>query len=117
MTGHCTRIGAEALRTGLGEAVGRWLPGWSGRLSPHVLRHYCASHLYEQGMTLKAIQELLGHSWLSTTTQYIHVKSNHIETSWAESTERTLARLGATSRMSDQSNSSTSDNARKNEEV
>ena len=96
MTGHCTRIGAEALRTGLGAAVGTWLPSWAGRLSPHVLRHYCASHLYEQGMALKAIQELLGHSWLSTTTQYIHVHSNHIEASWAASTERTLARLGAT---------------------
>lgn len=96
MTGYCTRIGAEALRTGMGDAVGRWLPGWAGRLSPHVLRHYCASHLYEQGVTLKAIQELLGHSWLSTTTQYIHVHSTHIEMSWAESTERTLARLGTT---------------------
>lgn len=95
MTGHCTRIGAEALRTGLGESVDRWLPGWSGRLTPHVLRHYCASHLYEQGMTLKAIQELMGHSWLSTTTQYIHVHATHIESSWATANERTLRRLGA----------------------
>ncbi len=93
MTGHCTRIGAEALRTGLGDAVGISLPRWTGRLSPHVLRHYCASHLYEQGMTLKAIQELMGHSWLSTTTQYIHVHSTHIETSWAAANQRTLERL------------------------
>lgn len=118
MTGHCTRIGAEALRTGLGDAVGRWLPGWTGRLSPHVLRHYCASHLYEQGMTLKAIQELLGHSWLSTTTQYIHVRSNHIESSWAESTERTLARLGATrNRTSDQPSSTTDSRTSEDEGV
>ena len=96
MTGYCTRIGAEALRTGLGEAVGVWLPVWAGRLSPHVLRHFCASHLYEQGMTLKAIQELMGHSWLSTTTQYIHVHSTHIETSWAAANERALERLGTT---------------------
>lgn len=96
MTGHCTRIGPEALRTGLGDAVGVWLPGWSGRLSPHVLRHYCASHLYQEGMTLKAIQELMGHSWLSTTTQYIHVHSTHIETSWAAANTRALERLGAT---------------------
>jgi len=75
------------------EAVERWLPSWTGRLSPHVLRHYCASHLYEQGMTLKAIQELMGHSWLSTTTQYIHVHSTHIEASWASANERTLRRL------------------------
>lgn len=96
MTGHCTRIGPEALRTGLGDAVGVWLPTWSGRLSPHVLRHYCASHLYQEGMTLKAIQELMGHSWLSTTTQYIHVHSTHIETSWAAANARTLERLGTT---------------------
>lgn len=95
MTGHCTRIGAEALRTGMGQAVGVWLPSWAGKLTPHVLRHYCASHLYEQGLTLKAIQELMGHSWLSTTTQYIHVHSTHIETSWAAANERVLSRLGS----------------------
>jgi len=98
MTGHCTRIGADALRTGLGQAVGAWLPDWAGKLSPHVLRHYCASHLYEQGMTLKAIQELMGHSWLSTTTQYIHVHSTHIESSWAAANTRALQRLGTTSK-------------------
>ena len=60
LSGHCTRLGTEALRTGLADAVERWLPDWSRRLTPHVLRHYCASHLYQQGMTLKAIQELMG---------------------------------------------------------
>lgn len=96
MTGRCTRIGTEALRSGLGRAVDSWLPTWTGKLSPHVLRHYCASNLYEQGVTLKAIQELLGHSWLSTTTQYIHVHSTHIESSWAAANERTIGRLSAT---------------------
>nr|WP_276509232.1 tyrosine-type recombinase/integrase [Pseudoclavibacter chungangensis] len=46
-------------------------------------RHYCASSLYLAGMDLKALQELLGHQWLSTTTQYIHVSSQHIEDAWA----------------------------------
>lgn len=93
LSGHCTRLGTEALRTGLADAVERWLPDWSRRLTPHVLRHYCASHLYQQGMTLKAIQELMGHSWLSTTTQYIHVHSTHIEASWAAANQRTLDRI------------------------
>jgi site-specific recombinase XerD len=72
LTGCCLRAGDDALRSGLAVAVQRWLPSWQGRLTPHVLRHYCASSLYARGMDLKAIQELLGHEWLSTTTRYIN---------------------------------------------
>lgn len=93
-TGWCRRVGDQALRDGLANAVGRWLPGWSGRLTPHTLRHFCASSLYERGVDLKAIQELLGHEWLSTTTRYIHVHSDHIETAWATANARTAGRLG-----------------------
>ena len=46
-------------RRSLAEAADRYLPGWAGRLTPHVLRHFCASELYQAGMTLFAIQELL----------------------------------------------------------
>jgi site-specific recombinase XerD len=92
--GRCGRAGPEALRAGLASAVGRWLPAWRGRLTPHGLRHYCASSLYARGMDLKAIQELLGHEWLSTTTRYIHVHDNHIETAWAAANERVATRLG-----------------------
>jgi site-specific recombinase XerD len=92
-TGFCRRIGDEALRAGLGAAVERWLPNWSGRLTPHTLRHFCASSLYARGMDLKAIQELLGHEWLSTTTRYIHVHADHIEHAWAAANERVAARL------------------------
>jgi site-specific recombinase XerD len=44
-------------------------------------------------MDLKAIQELLGHEWLTTTTRYIHVHDNHVETAWATANERVTARL------------------------
>jgi len=94
LTGRCTRIGSEALRAGLCHAVDTWLPDWSGRLSPHGLRHFCASSLYERGLDLKAIQDLLGHAWLSTTTRYIHVHDGHIEKSWAAANERVAARFG-----------------------
>lgn len=94
LTGHCTRAGREALRAGLTQAVDTWLPGWGGRLTPHGMRHFCASFLYGRGMDLKAIQELLGHEWLSTTTRYIHVHDDHIERSWAAANERVAARFG-----------------------
>ncbi|CAM5675742.1 tyrosine-type recombinase/integrase [Streptomyces griseorubiginosus] len=87
------RVGAQALRSGLAGAVERFLPAWAGRLSPHGLRHFCASSLYGRGVDLKAIQELLGHEWLATTTGYIHVRTEHIEQAWARANERVAGRL------------------------
>jgi len=92
-TGGCGRVGDDALRAGLAAATARWLPSWSGRLGPHGLRHFCASSLYARGMDLKAVQELLGHEWLSTTTRYVHVDADHIEHAWARSNDRVAARL------------------------
>lgn len=92
-TGRCRRAGANALRTGLGDAVDRWLPSWRGQLTPHGLRHFCASSLYARGVDLKAIQELLGHSWLSTTTRYIHVHADSVERAWTQANDRVAARL------------------------
>jgi site-specific recombinase XerD len=93
-TGLCRRVHDQALRDGLAEAVARWLPAWKGRLTPHVLRHFCASSLYARGLDLKAIQDVLGHSWLSTTTRYVHVPAGHIEQAWVVANDRTAARLG-----------------------
>jgi integrase len=93
-TWRCGRAGDDALRSGLAAAVRRWLPAWEGRLGPRALRHYCASSLYARGMDLKAIQDVLGHVWLSTTTRYIHVHDDHIEHAWAAANDRVAARLG-----------------------
>jgi len=88
------RVGPNALRRALADETEKWLPTWAGRMTPHVLRHYCASSLYGAGMDLKALQELLGHNWLSTTSQYIHVRGEHIENAWLQANARIEQRLG-----------------------
>lgn len=48
------------------------------QLTPHVLRHSCATHLLDQGVNIKALQEHFGHADLRTTAGYCHATAKSV---------------------------------------
>jgi integrase/recombinase XerD len=71
--GRLSRQGAWAIVRGYGARA-----GLEGRLSPHVLRHSCATHMLEHGADIRVVQELLGHASISTTQVYTRVSTERL---------------------------------------
>lgn len=71
--GRLSRQGAWGIVRRYGDKV-----GLGDRLSPHVLRHSCATHMLDHGADIRAVQELLGHASISTTQVYTRVSTERL---------------------------------------
>jgi integrase/recombinase XerD len=73
--GRLTRQGAWGIVHHYGDRV-----GLGDRLTPHVLRHSCATHMLDHGADIRVVQELLGHASIATTQLYTKVSAQRLRT-------------------------------------
>ena len=71
--GRLSRQGAFGIIKDRGATV-----GLREELSPHILRHSCATHMLDHGADIRTVQELLGHASISTTQIYTKVSTERL---------------------------------------
>jgi integrase/recombinase XerD len=71
--GRLSRAGAWGVVRRYGDRV-----GLGARLTPHVLRHSCATHMLDRGADIRVVQELLGHASVATTQVYTKVTGERL---------------------------------------
>jgi integrase/recombinase XerD len=85
--GRLSRQGAWAIVRRYGDAV-----GLGERLTPHVLRHSCATHMLDHGADIRVVQELLGHASIATTQVYTRVSTERLRQVYDRAHPRARAR-------------------------
>ncbi len=71
--GRLSRVGAFGVVKKYAARV-----GLDAKVSPHVLRHSCATHMLGRGADVRVVQELLGHASIATTQRYTKVSPEHL---------------------------------------
>jgi integrase/recombinase XerD len=72
--------GKQLTRMGFWKILSKYvsMAGIRSRVTPHVLRHSCATHLLDGGATLRDVQQILGHKDIATTQIYAKVDMEYL---------------------------------------
>ena len=87
------RLRRGTIRNRLGHLLELEARPAADRFTPHTLRHACATHNYERGVDLVAIQQVLGHWQVATTMRYVSPSATFVEDAYRRAVSGALGRL------------------------